>query len=65
MSHQIHQKNIFVFLFKRIVLKFGILHIVTAAISFLANGTMTPFGNKGCRRLLANVNDIIALVLGL
>lgn len=39
--------------------------MVTAAISFLLNGSMGQFRKIGSRRLLANVSDIIALVLGL
>lgn len=39
--------------------------MVTAAISFLHNGSMGQFGKIGSRRLFANVSDIIAFVLGL
>lgn len=41
------------------------LQIVAAAISFWQNGSMGQFGNMGSNTLLANVSDIMALVLGL
>lgn len=41
------------------------LQIVVAAISFRLNGSIGQFGKIGSKRLLANVNDMIAFVLGL